>query len=115
MTITDFKTALLAKDPIHINREVQACNWFYGDTEVFHERTRVPWSPFKQMTSSYWPSIIYTDKALADKEAATHGGRVTECFYCDPASPIWFISFADFDQAANYVFNWMQNNGKLTP
>lgn len=102
MTLEELKRDVRALNPRHINREVDSCDWTINGLEIIHERSRHPWSPFKQMTVSYWTHVTYTDKALADSDAARLGGHVEMHFYCDEENPAWFLIFKDLDQALTH-------------
>lgn len=105
-TLEDWKKSLRAINPIEVGRHNQGCDWTLPDGNIImHGRTYFPWSPFKEITESYWTNPTFTNKSEAERLAGVYGGEATECFYCDPESPTYFVSFNDFDKACNYSFN----------
>lgn len=111
LTLEKFKATAQAINPIQVNRHTDGCDWVAGDgTPLMHERTTVPWSPFKPMMHHYWTNTLYTDKVLAEREAQESGGHVIEEFYCDPESPCWFMAFDDLDKALEFCFNKLATN-----
>lgn len=77
----------------------QACDYTVNGVSLFHERTRVPWSPFKPMTVEQWTGI-HGSKSDIEALARKHSGLALEEFYPDdPDNPGYFLAFNDSDKA----------------
>ena len=108
LTLDQFKKDIKACEPRHISRQTDACDWFFGDVELFHERSHWPWSPFKSMTVEYWSNTIYSDLPKANQDAYKFNAKVQKSWYCDDENPNWFLIFNDFDMAAKHAFNQLK-------
>ncbi len=84
---------------LHSGRNWEGCNWFSGDTELFHERTYWPHSWLKLPTSEQWFGFTLP-LAECTALAAKHGGEACECFYSDR---LYFLRFCDFDKAVAFA------------
>lgn len=124
MTLDDFKTKVEARDQRQINRNTDACNWYFEDVELFHERTR--WGGFDNRptktrtiaqlaalafghtTTSYWSYTTYADLDLANLDASKYGAVVEKEFYCDDNNPYWFLIFHALDKAIEHAFDQLE-------
>lgn len=123
MTLQQFKDSVEARDQMHVNRSTDACNWYFKDIELFHNRTywntqipsarATPAQRFRFMTAetreSYWTNTVFKDKNLANKEAKKLGAYVEMCFYCDENDPAWFLIFNDLDKALEHCYNQLKS------
>ena len=119
MTLNDFKYRIIASEGRHGNRNMDYCNWFFGNIEIFHERTywnsgipkfnSTPAQRYHFLKSGpkteYWGQTTYSDLELAKKEAKQYNARVTKEFYCDDDNPHYFLIFDDLDKAIEQSFN----------
>ena len=104
MTVQEFKSQIEAKNPVNISRDVDSCDWFFGEIKLFHERSC--WKPgLRPMRVEYWGETIYTDKKLAKLDAKQYGAKVQKSWYCDDEFPTWFLIFNDLDRAVEYSFD----------
>ena len=104
ITLEYVQKTMRARNPIEAGRHTQGCCWYLRGINLFHERTYFPRSPFKEVKSEFWTNPVYTSRSVAENDAARFGGKVQECFYCDPDNPNWFVSFNDIDKA---IKHWM--------
>lgn len=125
ITFESFLEQVEARNPREINRRTDACDWFWGDVELCHERSRwglprnlsdktpigMKISGFlKETLYSYWPNSFYTDFAKAEADAQKYGGKVIEEFYCDEDNKAWFVGFNDLDRVLKYCFDKLVEN-----
>lgn len=127
ITLKEFQDAVEARDQMHVNRSTDACNWYFKDIELFHNRTywntqipsarATPAQRFRFMTAetreSYWTNTIFKDKRLADQTAQAEGARVEMCFYCDEKDPAWFLIFNDLDKALQHCYEQLKKQNQL--
>lgn len=114
MTFKEFKERLLAKNPIHVNRNTQGCDWYFDDLCICHNRTHFPHNVFKDIIDSFWANTIYTSIKEVKRDASQFDGEVKKEFYCDEENPSWFIIFRDFDKVCEYMFWYMNRKNMLT-
>ncbi|SRR3990167_8083247 len=100
----NFQNSLLACNPGHINREIQACDWMFGEIQVFHERTRFPWNIFQKSSTEYWSETIYNNLIKAEEDAIKFRAKVKKSFYCSDDEPNWFLIFDEFEMAAKHAY-----------
>lgn len=125
MTLKDFQKKIRAKNPSHINRTTDACNWFLGEIELFHERSwwgrpmELPQKPtpaqlfyniLKEPRFSYWANSCYTSQTKAEQDGKKYDGKVVKDFYCDENNPTWFLSFNDLDKVIKYSYDKLVEN-----
>ena len=112
MNLQEFLPLLEARNPCHVNYFTDACDWFFGDIQCFHERSYWPHSPFVKMSVKYWGEIIYFDLNKAEIDAKRLNGKVQKSFYCDDDNPNWFIIFSNFEDAAKHALENLNLNRK---
>lgn len=105
MNLIEFKAAAEARDPRHINRSTDACDWFFNEIDLFHERAHIPWArSTKPMTVHYWSETTYGDLNKATEDAKSFGGIVQQGWYCEEPNLHWFLIFNDLDKALEHAF-----------
>lgn len=131
MTFEAFQESLIAKNQVQVNRKCDACDWFWGERNLFHNRTwwgmsRIPsnlkpsqHTPavifsglFNDIKDSYWIGS-YTDLALGEADAAKYGGVTEKEFYCDDENPAWFLIFNDWDKVCKYAYDKLKEEGVI--
>jgi hypothetical protein len=59
---------------------------------------------FTETSERFWVTQqLYTDFALASREAKEFDFDAQKSFYCDDANPTWFPIFKDFDKALAFI------------
>lgn len=115
MNITDEQIRI---EPGHQARTWSSCDYFAGDTYLFHERDYYRTAPIKDLrklipgvlnwqlqgdapgaNTSQW--FDYNDtKAAVERVAKKHGGEAVEEFYPeDHKNPGYFLAFSDTEKA----------------
>lgn len=86
-------------EPVHEGRKWQAHNYTANGVHLFHLRTYIPWSCFKQITEEAWLDCHGT-KAQIIAIASRHGGHALEDFYPeDENNPGYFLAFDSEEKA----------------
>ena len=110
---------LKARNPVHISRKVDACDWYDGDQMVCHERTY--WGTSSTVDSvnghpllygilqalapdpetEYW-SMVSMPKKEAERLAGQYGGIIREDYYVEPGEDSWFLVFSSLEYAYRF-------------
>ena len=99
--LQQFKNKVEARNPGHINRWTECCDWYFNEIELFHERSS--WAQKFGMTGlEYWSNSIYTVLSLAESDAKKFGAIIQKSWYCDDENPTWFLIFNDLDKVIEY-------------
>ena len=75
-----------------------------GEHREVTTMAKLLWALAKEPTTSYWISdVLYTDHALAEREAKEHGFFAQEGFYCEAPNLHWFPIFHEWNKALAFL------------
>ena len=94
---------IICKNQIQINRTTQACDYFYNDKFLFHERSYFPWNIFNKTSHSQWFVQFVLTKEECDKITSKFGGITVQHFYSEENE--YFPAFKDNDKAVKFVMS----------
>ena len=88
----------------HVMHERNYWRRFPSATDKNATMAKILWALAKEPSTHYWISdVLYTDKALAEREAKQYGFTAVEGFYCEAPNYHWFPSFDDYDKALAFL------------
>lgn len=71
---------------------------------VIVEEDDMPYNQFQKSRNWAWIDIAASQE-LATRIAGQYAGTVRECPYCDESDPRFYVEVADFETAAQFVFD----------